>query len=98
MRKTGFFMMTVMGALALTFAFGSISSAADYGPSYYPAVTPDISPQCDTKSEGVKPDAPLTSNYPAVTPDISPKVDMTAGITIDDYTKGYSPAVSPFGN
>jgi hypothetical protein len=94
MRKTGLLMLTVAGILAFFLGFGSISSAADY-----PAVTPDISPQSDTKSEGVKPDAPLTSNYPAVTPDISPKVDMTAGVSVDDYTKGsYSPAVSPFGN
>jgi hypothetical protein len=99
MRRIGLCMLTVVGALALTFVFGSISTAEDSGKSYYPAVTPDISPQCDTKSEGVKPDAPLSSYYPAVTPDISPKSDKTAGVTIDDYSKrSYSPAISPFGN
>jgi hypothetical protein len=97
MRKVTNYFLTIICALVLTVAFGSVSNAADFG--YYPAVSPDLSPKVDTKAEGMRADAPLASYYPAVTPDISPKVDKVPAAVNRDYViSNYSPAVSPFSN
>jgi hypothetical protein len=97
MRKANGYLLTVICAMVLTFAIGSVAAAADFGKSYYPAVSPDLSPKVDVKAEGMKADAPLASYFPAVTPDISPKVEKSSGEVIKGYAT-YSPAVSPFTN